>query len=33
MVGNVCYLLIQLVEGVASYPPTSLTFTSTSVPH
>jgi hypothetical protein len=32
VVGDVCYLLIELVEGVAGYPPTSLMLTSTSVP-
>ncbi len=32
VVGEVGYLLVELVEGVARYPPTSLTLMSTSVP-
>ena len=32
VVGDICYLLEELVEGIARYPPNSLIFTSTSVP-
>jgi hypothetical protein len=32
VVGEIGYLLVELVEGVARYPPTSLTLISTSVP-
>lgn len=32
VIGEVGYLLMELVEGVAGYPPTSLILTSTSVP-